>query len=71
MADFGVTQFFFEADDYFRMIDDLDALGCRKPVLPGIMPVISVPGVKRMAAMNGSVIPAVLLERFGSGRGRP
>lgn len=64
VADFGVTQFFFEADDYFRMIDDLDALGCREPVLPGIMPVISVPGVKRMAAMNGSVIPAVLLEQL-------
>src|SRR4051812_15405031 len=51
-ADFGVTQFFFDADDYFRMIDELDALGCDKPILPGIMPVISVDGVKRMATMN-------------------
>ena len=34
-ADFGVTQFFFDADDYFRMVDELDALGCRTPVLPG------------------------------------
>jgi len=63
-ADFGVTQFFFTADDYFRMTDELDALGCRKPVLPGIMPVLTVPGVKRMAAMNGSVIPPALLERL-------
>ena len=63
-ADFGVTQFFFNADDYVRMIDDLDALGCRKPVLPGIMPIISVAGVKRMAAMNGSVIPPDLLGRI-------
>ncbi len=63
-ADFGVTQFFFEADDYFRMIDELDSLGCRKPVLPGIMPVISVAGVQRMATMNGSLIPPPLLERL-------
>jgi methylenetetrahydrofolate reductase (NADPH) len=63
-ADFGVTQFFFTSDDYLRMVDELDALGCRKPVLPGIMPIISVPGVKRMAAMNGTVIPADLLARI-------
>jgi methylenetetrahydrofolate reductase (NADPH) len=63
-ADFGVTQFFFSSDDYLRMVDELDALGCRKPVLPGIMPIITAPGVKRMAAMNGSVIPADLLARI-------
>ena len=63
-ADFGVTQFFFEADDYLRMVDELEALGCRKPVLPGIMPILTVAGVKRMAAMNGSVIPAPLLARI-------
>jgi methylenetetrahydrofolate reductase (NADPH) len=63
-ADFGVTQFFFDADDYFRMIDELDALGCRKPVLPGIMPILTVGGVKRMATMNGSAIPQSLLERI-------
>jgi methylenetetrahydrofolate reductase (NADPH) len=63
-ADFGVTQFFFDADDYFRMMDELDALGCRTPVLPGIMPVITVAGVKRMAAMNGSLIPSAMLERL-------
>jgi methylenetetrahydrofolate reductase (NADPH) len=63
-ADFGVTQFFFGADDYLRMVDELEALGCRKPVLPGIMPIITVAGVKRMAAMNGSVIPAPLLARI-------
>jgi methylenetetrahydrofolate reductase (NADH) len=63
-ADFGVTQFFFDADDYFRMVDELDSLGCRTPVVPGIMPILTIAGVKRMAAMNGSVIPPALLERL-------
>jgi methylenetetrahydrofolate reductase (NADPH) len=63
-ADFGITQFFFEADDYLRMVDELDALGCSRPVLPGIMPVANVAGLKRMAGMNGSVIPASLVERL-------
>jgi methylenetetrahydrofolate reductase (NADPH) len=63
-ADFGITQFFFQADDYLRMIDELTVLGCDTPVLPGIMPVLSVAGVKRMAAMNNTAIPTALLERL-------
>jgi methylenetetrahydrofolate reductase (NADPH) len=64
LADFGVTQFFFELDPYLRMVDELAELGCDKPVLPGIMPVINVAGVQRMAAMNGTLIPETLLERL-------
>jgi methylenetetrahydrofolate reductase (NADPH) len=64
LADFGVTQFFFELDPYLRMVDELADLGCDKPVLPGIMPVISVAGVTRMAAMNSTTIPEPLLERL-------
>jgi methylenetetrahydrofolate reductase (NADPH) len=65
-ADFGITQFFFEADDYLRMIDELAVLGSSTPVLPGIMPpgASSLAGLKRMAGMNGSVIPAALLDRL-------
>jgi len=63
-ADFGVTQFFFEAGDYLRMVDDLAALGCTTPVLPGIMPPINVAGLIRMATMNGSVLPAPMMERL-------
>jgi methylenetetrahydrofolate reductase (NADPH) len=70
-ADFGVTQFFFVADDYFRMIDELAALGCDTPVVPGIMPVQTVAGVKRMAAMNGSTIPPILLEHLEAADGDP
>ena len=51
MADFGITQFFFEAEPYLRMIDELAALGCTKPVLPGIMPVTNAGQVQRFAAI--------------------
>lgn len=63
-ADFAMTQFFFVIDDYLRLVDELAELGCDKPVLPGVMPINSVAGVRRMAGMNGSVIPAPLLERL-------
>ena len=56
MADFGITQFFFEAEPYFRMRDELDALGVSTPVLPGVMPFVHQ-GVKTMAEVNGAAFP--------------
>ena len=64
-ADFAMSQFFFAIDDYLRMVDELAELGCDKPVLPGVMPFISLPGLIRMAGMNGSVVPPPLLDRLG------
>jgi len=61
-ADFGITQFFFDPDDYFRMVDELGALGCDKPVLPGVIPVLSPVTVKRFADMNGTRISVGLWE---------
>jgi len=55
IADFGVTQFFFEVDEYVRLMDDLAARGVDKPVLPGIMPVTSLSSVPRMAGMGAAV----------------
>ena len=63
-ADFAMTQFFFSVDDYLRLVDELAELGCDKPVVPGVMPIATVAGVRRMAGMNGSAIPDVLLERL-------
>ncbi len=64
VADFAMTQFFFTVDDYLRLVDELAELGCDKPILPGVMPIASVAGVQRMAAMNGTAIPAPLLARL-------
>ncbi len=64
VADFGITQFFFRASDYLTMIDELAALGCTKPVLPGIMPVTNAGQVQRFAEMAGAEFPAELAERL-------
>ncbi len=62
-ADFAVTQFFFESAEWIRLVEELGALGVTKPVLPGIMPVTTLSGVSRMAAMGG-VVPPALIERL-------
>ena len=70
-ADFGITQFFFEADAYFRMVEDLAALGVDKPVLPGLMAFVNVDGLRRMSAMNDATIPADLQRRLDQVSGDP
>jgi methylenetetrahydrofolate reductase (NADPH) len=63
-ADFAVTQFFFNADDYFRLRDNVAARGCHKPILPGIMPVTNVKQIERMAELSGAAFPQALAARL-------
>ncbi|HWF22484.1 MAG TPA: methylenetetrahydrofolate reductase [Acidimicrobiales bacterium] len=63
LADFAVTQFFFDADEYLGLVDDLSVRGVDKPVLPGIMPVTSLRSIPRMAEM-GSALPPWMVERL-------
>jgi methylenetetrahydrofolate reductase (NADH) len=63
-ADFAITQFFFEAEHYVRLVDELAALGVDKPVLPGIMPITNGGQVRRMAALSGAAIPGWLVDRL-------
>jgi methylenetetrahydrofolate reductase (NADPH) len=63
LADFAVTQFFFEVADYTGLVADLAERGMEKPVLPGIMPVTSLSSVPRMATM-GAAVPAWMVDRL-------
>ena len=65
-ADFAITQFFFNASDYFRLVEALAAAGCETPVIPGIMPVTNASQVQRMAAMSGAEFPPDLAERLAA-----
>ena len=63
VADFAVTQFFFELGEYLGLVDDLSARGVDKPVLPGIMPVTTLRSVPRMASM-GAAVPQWQVDRL-------
>jgi methylenetetrahydrofolate reductase (NADPH) len=52
LADFGVTQFFFEASEYQGLVRDLEARRVRTPVLPGILPVTSLRTLGGLGAMG-------------------
>jgi methylenetetrahydrofolate reductase (NADPH) len=59
-ADFAITQFFFDAEHYFNLVESLRELGVEKPVVPGIMPATSIASIARMTKLQGSEFPAWL-----------
>lgn len=65
-ADFAITQFFFEAEHYFELIDSLHRHGVDKPVIAGIMPVTTLGSIKRMAELQGSAFPGWLAEKLAA-----
>ncbi len=60
----AITQFFFEADTFFRFRDACAAAGIHAPIIPGILPIENWGGVKKFAARCGTAIPAWLDEAF-------
>ena len=65
-CDFLVTQLFFENADYFAYVERAREAGIEVPIVAGIMPVTSLPGIRRMAAMNGNRLPEALVAELES-----
>src|SRR5215467_7129774 len=63
-ADFAITQMFFYPEDYLRLRDQVAAKGCDVPIIPGIMPIISVPGIERAVLLSACKFPPVLAEEL-------
>ena len=63
-ASSAITQFFFEADTFFRFRDASVKAGITAPIVPGILPIQSWDGVKKFAARCGATIPLRLDEGF-------
>ena len=53
----AITQFFFEADDFFRFRDLCDKSGITAPITPGILPIENWAGTKAFAQRCGAQIP--------------
>jgi methylenetetrahydrofolate reductase (NADPH) len=50
-ANSAITQYFYNADAYFRFVDEARKLGLNVPIVAGIMPVTSMKGLMGMAEM--------------------
>jgi len=63
-ADFAITQFFFDAEHYFDLVESLRGHGVDKPVIPGIMPATTIGSIKRMSQLQGSEFPRWLADKL-------
>ena len=67
-ANSAITQYFYNADAYFRFVDQCDALGITVPIIPGIMPIYNITQLARFSSVCGAEIPRWLkmrLEEYG------
>lgn len=56
-ADSAITQYFFNADAYFRFVDECSRLGISTPIVPGVMPITSSTQLMRFSDACGAEIP--------------
>lgn len=67
-ANSAITQYFYNADAYFRFVDQCDALGITVPIVPGVMPIYNITQLARFSSVCGAEIPRWLkmrLEEYG------
>ena len=65
-ADSAITQYFFNADAYFRFVDEVQGRGVNIPIVPGIMPIQNYSQLQRFSDMCGAEIPRWLRLRLQS-----
>jgi methylenetetrahydrofolate reductase (NADPH) len=70
-ADFITTQLFFDNDVYYRFVDRCRAAGITIPIIPGIMPVLSLKQITRFTEMCGATLPARLIKRLEAAGDHP
>jgi len=70
-ADFITTQLFFDNDVYFRFVDRCREAGINVPIVPGIMPVLSLKQIQRFTTMCGATLPAKLIKRLEAAGDHP
>jgi len=67
-ADSAITQYFYNADAYFRFVDDCEAAGIAIPIVPGIMPIGNFAQLARFSDACGAEIPRWMRFRLESYR---
>ncbi|QJT09030.1 methylenetetrahydrofolate reductase [NAD(P)H] [Oceanidesulfovibrio marinus] len=63
-GDFIITQLFFDNALYFDYATKVKAMGLMQPIVPGILPVLSLVSVERIVELCGASVPKAFLEEL-------
>ncbi|HBA88719.1 MAG TPA: methylenetetrahydrofolate reductase [NAD(P)H] [Geobacter sp.] len=63
-GDFAITQLFFENSHYFEFVKRARAIGIDKPIIPGIIPVVSLKVIRRIVSLCGAALPPAYLAQL-------
>src|SRR5579885_1909089 len=63
-ADGAITQYFYNADAYFRFVDEARRLGVTIPIVPGVMPIANFAQLRRFSDLCGAEIPRWIGKRM-------
>ncbi len=55
-----ITQLFFDNEHYYRYVEDVRKLGVEVPIVPGVLPILSAPQIRRFTALCCARIPPTL-----------
>jgi len=70
-ADSAITQFFYNADCYYRFVEDCEKRGVDIPIVPGIMPLMNFEQQARFAAACKADMPRWLAQRMEAWKDDP
>ena len=65
-ADGAISQYFYNADAYFRVVDEARAMGVEVPIVPGIMPISNFAQLRRFSEACGAEIPRWIAKRMSA-----
>ena len=68
-AQFLITQMFFDNAYYFDFVERARAIGIDVPIIPGVMPILSSDGIKRMTDLSAAKLPEGLVRELDARRG--
>jgi methylenetetrahydrofolate reductase (NADPH) len=68
-ARFLITQMFFDNRFYFDFVERAREIGIDVPIIPGVMPILSIDGIKRMTELSAAYLPEGLERELEARRG--
>lgn len=70
-ADFITTQLFFDNAVYYRFVERCRNAGITIPIIPGIMPVLTLRQIQRFTTMCGATLPPKLIRQLEAAAENP